>query len=64
MIDRSISGTIRRPAMHILRLLMDAAILYSVAIFIGIVCFCLESNGEIVMFYMVIPPLRPVVERY
>jgi len=50
--------------MHILRLLMDAAILYSVAFFIGIVCFCLENNGEIVMFYMVIPSLRPVVERY
>jgi len=48
--------------MHILRVLMDAAILYSVACFIALVCFVLLHNGELVMLYMVIRPLIPVVE--
>jgi len=49
--------------MHILRVLMDAAILYSVVLFIALVCFVLLNNGELVMLYMVIQPLIFVMER-
>jgi len=48
--------------MHILRVHMDAAILYSVALFMALVCFVLLNNGELVMLYMVIQPLIPVIE--
>jgi hypothetical protein len=65
MIDRNVSGarTSKSPTMHILRVLMDAAILYSVALFIALVCFVLLNNGELVMLHMVIQPLIPVIER-
>lgn len=65
-IERNVSGTrvTKSPTMHILRVLMDAAILYSVALFIALVCFLLSNAGELVMLYMVISPLIPVVEHY
>jgi hypothetical protein len=55
MIERSVSGgrVTKSPTMHILRVLMDAAILYSVAFFIALVCFVIPNNGEVVMLYMV-----------
>ncbi|KAJ8589772.1 hypothetical protein M405DRAFT_791234 [Rhizopogon salebrosus TDB-379] len=58
MIERSVSGgrVTKSPTMHILRVLMDAAILYSVAFFIALVCFVIPNNGEVVMLYMV-PPI-------
>jgi hypothetical protein len=49
--------------MHIVRVLMDAAILYSMALFIALVCFVLLNNGELVTLYMVIQLLIPVIER-
>jgi len=42
---------------------MDAAILYSVALFIAQVCFVLLNNGQFVMLHMVIQPLIPVIKR-
>ncbi|KAJ8594709.1 hypothetical protein M405DRAFT_808478 [Rhizopogon salebrosus TDB-379] len=54
-IERNVSGTRTRksPTMHILRVLMDAAILYSVALLITLICFVLSNGGDIVMLYMV-----------
>jgi len=43
--------------------LMDAAILYYVVLFMALVCFVLLNNGEFVMLYMVIQPLIHVIER-
>jgi hypothetical protein len=43
---------------------MDAAILYSVALLITLICFVLSNGGDIVMLYMVISPLMSVVEYY
>jgi hypothetical protein len=58
-IERNVAGArmTKSPTMHILRVIMDAAILYSVALFIALVCFVISNDGELVMLYMVIPPL-------
>ncbi|KAJ8593698.1 hypothetical protein M405DRAFT_731004 [Rhizopogon salebrosus TDB-379] len=46
--------SIRGP--NILRVLVDAAALYSVAFFATLVCFALSNNGEVVLLYL-LPPL-------
>ena len=63
-IDRNIFGarTTKSPTMHILFVVMDAAILYFVALFIALVCFVISNNGELVMLYMVIPLFIPVIK--
>jgi hypothetical protein len=48
--------------MPIMRVLVDAAILYTVVLFIALVCFVFLNNGVIVVVDMVIPPFAPVVE--
>jgi hypothetical protein len=48
--------------MYILRVILDAAILYSVALLIVLISFTRSNNGNIVMLYMVIFPLLPVIE--
>ncbi|KAJ8594707.1 hypothetical protein M405DRAFT_808472 [Rhizopogon salebrosus TDB-379] len=54
-IDRSVAGlrTTRSPMMYILRVILDAAILYSVALLIVLISFTRSNNGNIVMLYMV-----------
>ncbi|KAJ8593697.1 hypothetical protein M405DRAFT_577799 [Rhizopogon salebrosus TDB-379] len=46
--------SIRGPT--ILRVLVDAAALYSAAFFATLVCFALSNNGEVVLLYL-LPPL-------
>jgi hypothetical protein len=66
MMDRRVSGSrvTRGPTMHILRVVVDAAILYSVTIIIAIVCFAIQNNGEPVMLYMVISLRIPGIKHY
>ncbi|KIJ62366.1 hypothetical protein HYDPIDRAFT_176509 [Hydnomerulius pinastri MD-312] len=57
MIDRRISGmrSSRSKTMPVLRVLMDAAILYSVALFTALMCFVSSNNGQYVVLDMITP---------
>lgn len=48
---RATKGTM----MPIVRVLVDTAVLYSVVLFIALICFVLSNNGEVVMLDMVMP---------
>jgi hypothetical protein len=48
--------------MPIVRVLVDAAILYTVVLFIALACFVCLNNGVFVVVDMVIPPLTLVIE--
>jgi hypothetical protein len=50
--------------MPILRVLMDSAILYSVALFTLLICYVCSNDGEVVIADMVIPPQTFVIQRY
>ncbi|KIK48576.1 hypothetical protein CY34DRAFT_798084 [Suillus luteus UH-Slu-Lm8-n1] len=39
----------------LMRVLMDTAVLYSVVLFIALICFVCSNNGEVVMLDMVMP---------
>jgi hypothetical protein len=58
MIERKASTTrvTKDSMMPIVRILVDATILYSVALFIRLMCFVYNNNGEEVLVDMVIPP--------
>lgn len=45
--------------MHILRVLVDAAILYSVVLFTMLICFVCSNNGQYVILNKVISPSTP-----
>jgi hypothetical protein len=65
-LESKVSGlrATRSPMVHILRVVMDAAILYSVTLFIALVCFILSNNGELVMLYVVITLLILLIRYY
>jgi hypothetical protein len=56
---RATKGT----ATPVMRLLMDAALLYSVTLLPALICFACSNNGQFVVIDMVIPLLQ-VVEHY
>lgn len=62
-IERNITtaraGT-RGTLMPIVRVLVDAAILYSLALVIALICFLCSNNGEFVMVDLVIPLLNDI----
>jgi hypothetical protein len=41
--------------MPLVRVLMDTAVLYSVVLFIALICFVCSNNGEVVVLDMVMP---------
>lgn len=43
------------PMMPLVRVLMDTAVLYSVVLFIALICFVCSNNGEVVVLDMVMP---------
>jgi hypothetical protein len=45
--------------MPIVRMLMDAAVLYTVVLFIGLICFVTSNNGVEPVVDMVSPPAHP-----
>jgi len=47
--------------MPILRVLMDAAVLYSLVLLSMLVCFVLKNNGQYVVLDMVISPFTRLV---
>ncbi|KAG1886506.1 hypothetical protein F4604DRAFT_1721975 [Suillus subluteus] len=56
-IERNVSAvrTTKSTLMPIVRVLVDAAILYSVALFSALVCFTTANNGQYVMLDMIMP---------
>lgn len=57
MMERNISAirTTRKSMMPIVRVLMDAAILYSVTLLSALVCFVKANNGQYVILDMIMP---------
>ncbi|KAG1805442.1 uncharacterized protein BJ212DRAFT_866514 [Suillus subaureus] len=51
----TIRASTKGTMMPIVRVLVDAAVLYSVALFITLICFLCSNNGEYVMVDMVMP---------
>lgn len=61
MIEHDVS-TIRAKKdtmMPIVRVLMDSAILYSVALLTALICYVCSNDGEVTIADMVIPPQTP-----
>jgi hypothetical protein len=51
----STARTTKGPMMPLVRVLMDTAVLYSVVLFIALICFVCSNNGEVVVLDMVMP---------
>jgi len=66
MVDRNVSSirATNGTTMSILRVLVDAALLYSAVLFTTLICFVYSNNGQYIMLDMVIPPLTSVIEHY
>ncbi|KAG2752611.1 hypothetical protein P692DRAFT_20319691 [Suillus brevipes Sb2] len=57
MIERNVSEvrTTKSTLMPIVRMLMDAAVLYTVVLFIGLICFVTSNNGVELVVEMIMP---------
>jgi hypothetical protein len=65
MNERKVSAIrITKRKVPILRVLIDAAVLYSVALRSSIICFALWNDGLYVMGDLVIPVLKPVITNH
>ncbi|KAG1764563.1 hypothetical protein EDD22DRAFT_883336 [Suillus occidentalis] len=51
----STTRTTKSTMIPLMRVLMDTAVLYSVVLFIALICFVCSNNGEVVMLDMVMP---------
>ncbi|KAG2746910.1 hypothetical protein P692DRAFT_20604462 [Suillus brevipes Sb2] len=53
--NASTARTTNSTVIPLMRVLMDTAVLYSVVLFIALICFVCSNNGEVVMLDMVMP---------